>query len=131
MASRRTPEVVMTSAGEGPSRFAIIVHGGAGEIADDRVKAHVVGCERAVDAGARVLAAGGTALDAVQCAVEALEADPLFNAATGACLNREGHVELDASIMDGIDLRAGGVCALPPFEHPIAIARRVMDASPH
>jgi beta-aspartyl-peptidase (threonine type) len=131
MTSSVSPEIVTASAGEGPSRFAIVVHGGAGDVGEDRLKAHVEGCERAAGEGARVLAAGGSALDAVQRAVEALEADPLFNAGTGACLNREGHIELDASIMDGRDLRSGGVCALPPFLQPIAIARRVMEASPH
>lgn len=109
----------------------MLVHGGAGDVAAERVADHVRGCERAAEAGARVLAAGGAALDAVEAAVRALEDDPLFNAGTGACLNEEGHVELDASIMDGRDLRAGGVCALPPFANPIAIARRVMDASAH
>ena len=65
------------------------------------VAAHVAGCERAAAEGAKVLAAGGSALDAVQRAVEALESDPLFNAGTGACLDADGHIALDASIMDG------------------------------
>ena len=95
------------------------------------MRAHVEGCERAAAEGAKVLAAGGSALDAVQRAVEVLESDPLFNAGTGACLDADGHLALDASIMDGTDLRAGAVCALPAFEHPIAIARRVMEATPH
>jgi beta-aspartyl-peptidase (threonine type) len=97
----------------------------------DSVTAHVAGCERAAAEGAKVLASGGSALDAVQRAVEVLESDPLFNAGTGACLDSDGHIALDASIMDGSELRAGGVCALPAFEHPIAIARRVMEATPH
>jgi len=95
------------------------------------VDAHVAGCERAAKAGARILAAGGSALDAVQHAVEVLESDPNFNAGTGACLDADGHLALDASIMDGKDLRAGAVCALPAFHHPIAIARRVMDETRH
>jgi beta-aspartyl-peptidase (threonine type) len=115
----------------GPARWSILVHGGAGDVRADYVAAHVAGCERAAAEGAKVLAAGGSALDAVQRAVEALESDPLFNAGTGACLDSEGHIALDASIMDGAGLRAGGVCALPPFEHPVAIARRVMEATPH
>ena len=72
-----------------------------------RSSAHVAGCERAAAEGAKVLAAGGSALDAVQRAVEVLESDPLFNAGTGACLDADGHLALDASIMDGNDLRAG------------------------
>jgi beta-aspartyl-peptidase (threonine type) len=91
----------------------------------------VSGCERAAAAGAAVLAAGGSALDAVEEAVRVLEDDPLFNAGTGACLNEDGAIELDAAIMDGRTLRAGGVCALPPFKNPIAIARRVMTDTSH
>jgi beta-aspartyl-peptidase (threonine type) len=117
--------------GHGPARWSILVHGGAGDVSAERVRHHVVGCERAVKAGAEVLRAGGSALDAVQRAVEALEDDPLFNAGTGACLDEEGHLALDASIMEGASLRAGAVCALPAFKNPIAIARRVMDATRH
>ena len=126
-----TPADVGASWGTGPARWSILVHGGAGDVSPASVGGHVVGCERAVAEGAKVLAAGGSALDAVQRAVEVLESDPLFNAGTGACLDSDGHLALDASIMDGRELRAGGVCALRAFEHPIAIARRVMDATPH
>lgn len=114
-----------------PAEWSILVHGGAGDVADDRIALHIAGCEKAAAAGAEVLAAGGSALDAVQRAVEVLEDDPLFNAGTGACLTAEETIELDASLMNGADLRAGGVCALPPFRHPIAIARKVMDATRH
>ena len=117
--------------GQGPSRWSILVHGGAGDVPKDRLQLHVAGCERAAAAGAEILAKGGSALDAVQRAVEVLEDEPLFNAGTGACLNEEGHIELDASIMNGEDLRAGGVCALPSFRHPIAIARKVMSETRH
>lgn len=117
--------------GTGPARWSILVHGGAGDVVRTSVGAHVRGCERAAAEGAKVLAAGGSALDAVQRAVEVLESDPLFNAGTGACLDSDGHLALDASIMDGHELRAGAVCALRAFEHPIAIARRVMEATPH
>jgi beta-aspartyl-peptidase (threonine type) len=105
--------------------------GGAGDVLRSSVGAHVGGCERAAAEGAKVLASGGSALDAAQRAVEVLESDPLFNAGTGACLDSDGHLSLDASIMDGHELRAGAVCVLRAFEHPIAIARRVMDATPH
>src|SRR6185295_13429454 len=105
--------------------------GGAGDVGKESVNAHVAGCERAAAEGAKILAAGGSALDAVQRAVEVLESDPLFNAGTGACLDAGGHLALDASIMDGNGLRAGAVCALPAFEHPVAIARRVMEDTVH
>lgn len=124
-------DAVTASWAHGPCTWSILVHGGAGDVAAERVPLHVAGCERAAAAGAAVLQAGGSALDAVQRAVEVLEDDPCFNAGTGACLNADGAIELDASIMDGSTLRAGGVCALAPFKNPIAIARRVMDASRH
>ncbi len=114
-----------------PRAWSILVHGGAGDVPAERRKLHVEGCEKAIAIGARVLERGGSALDAVQAAVEALENDPLFNAGTGACLNEEGSIEHDAAIMDGSTLRAGGVCALSLFANPIAIARHVMDSSRH
>jgi beta-aspartyl-peptidase (threonine type) len=67
----------------------------------------------------------------VQAAVRVLEDDPTFNAGTGACLNENGNVELDAAIMESSSLRAGAVCALPPFRNPIDIARAVLDQGRH
>lgn len=112
-------------------RWAILVHGGAGDIPSDRIAEHREGCRLAIVAAAAVLRAGGSALDAAQRAVEVLEEDPRFNAGTGACLNENGEVELDASIMEGRDLRAGAVAALSPFRHPIAIARAVLEDGVH
>jgi L-asparaginase / beta-aspartyl-peptidase len=124
-------DAVTATWGAEPARWAILVHGGAGDVPASLVPSHVAGCERAAAAGAAILAAGGSAVDAAQRAVEALEDDPLFNAGTGACLDEDGHLALDAAIMSGAGLRAGGVCALPPFKNPIAIARRVMDEGRH
>ncbi len=108
--------------------WSIVVHGGAGSVADDAIEAHQRGCLDAAEVGGRLLAAGGTALDAVQRAVEALENNPLYNAGRGASLTDAGTVELDASIMSGDALKAGAVCSLPPFRNPIAIARQVLEA---
>jgi beta-aspartyl-peptidase (threonine type) len=107
------------------------VHGGSGDLPRALVDPHVEGCRRAALAAAQVLRGGGSALDAVERAVVVLEDDPQFNAGTGACLNEEGLIELDAAIMDGVGLRAGGVCALPPFANPIAIARAVLEDGRH
>lgn len=108
--------------------WSVLVHGGAGDnpVSLDQIE----GCARAADCAAVVLAAGGSALDAVERAVLMLEDNPLLNAGNGACLNEDGGIELDASIMAG-DLRGGAVAALPPFDHPIAIARRVMEQTRH
>lgn len=124
-------EASRASWSSGPARTSLVVHGGAGFVAPERLALHVAGCERAARAGGEVLAAGGSALDAVQRAVEVLEADPLFNAGTGACLDADGHLALDAAIMEGTTLRAGAVCAMPAFEHPVTIARAVLESSPH
>lgn len=113
-----------------PPSYALIVHGGAGRFADDERTPARAGCERAASVGAEILSKGGSALDAVTAAVQILEDDPLFNAGTGAVLNREGDVELDASIMSGHDLRAGAVAAVREIANPIALARRLLETGP-
>lgn len=111
---------------------AVLVHGGAGRhLPGDDVSAHERGCLEAARRGWSVLRQGGSALDAAVEAVVALEDNPLFNAGTGGALNRDGEVELDAAVMDGRELRAGGVGALRGFANPIRIAREVMEKSPH
>lgn len=111
--------------------FALVVHGGAGRIPRERVEGAREGCRRACAAGDAVLRAGGSALDAVEVTVRALEDDPRFNAGTGACLNAEGHISLDASICDGATARFGAVCDLPPFQNPILIARAILEEGRH
>jgi beta-aspartyl-peptidase (threonine type) len=86
---------------------------------------------RAAQAGAAVLEAEGAALDAVQAVVQVLEDDPLFNAGRGAVFTAEGRIELDAAIMDGRTLDAGAVAGVTAPRHPIALARAVMEQSPH
>lgn len=115
---------------------AIAIHGGAGTLAADRLtpendRLYRAGLERALHAGFAILDAGGSSLDAVTAAVQALEDDPLFNAGRGAVLAANGQHELDASIMDGRDLRAGAVTGLRHVRSPIELARRVMERSPH
>ena len=122
---------VTGSWGSNGGDFCIVVHGGAGDVAPATIEARTAACKRAAAEGAKLLAEGGTALNAVQRAVELLEDDPLFNAGTGACLTSDGTIELDASIMEGSRLLAGGVCAMPAFKNPITIARAVLDAGGH
>lgn len=124
----RPIEVTATWGTSAPAAWSILVHGGAGEVPDDARDAHAKGCEEAARAGAEILKAGGTALDAVERAVQKLEKNPIFNAGKGASLTDAGTIELDASIMSGADLRAGAVCTLPPFYNPISIARHVLEA---
>jgi beta-aspartyl-peptidase (threonine type) len=120
-------------AGGSGARPVIVVHGGAGDrpaLGPDADAAHA-GCQAAARAGWAVLARGGSALDAVQVAVEALEDDERFNAGRGSCLTRAGTVEMDASIMDGAALRAGAVGAIAGVRHPVALARRLLDDGEH
>ncbi|HEX9038968.1 MAG TPA: isoaspartyl peptidase/L-asparaginase [Ktedonobacterales bacterium] len=110
--------------------MALIVHGGAGHIPAERHEAARAGCRAAVEAGWRALLAGGSALDAAQAAIMALEDDPSFNAGTGATLTADGRAELDAGLMDGETLSVGAVAGVERIKNPIALARAVM-ASPH
>src|SRR5581483_454181 len=129
--SSRIQMSVTASWGGEATGWAVLVHGGAGIVPEDRRTAHAEGCKRAAEAGAEILRNGGSALDAAQEAARVLEDDPKYNAGTGACLNEDGQIELDASIMDGTTLRAGAIGALPPFKNPILIARRVLEHGRH
>lgn len=117
-------------------RWSIAVHGGAGTIARgdlsrEQEAAYRAGLTRATEAGAEKLRAGGSAVEAVEAAIEVLEDDPLFNAGRGAVFTAEGRNELDASIMNGRTLAAGAVAGVRRTRHPIALARAVMEKSPH
>lgn len=113
--------------------IAIVVHGGAGGLPRDaeRLERMRSGAAAAVEAGHAVLAAGGSALDAVEAAVVVLEDDPEFNAGRGAALTEYGRVELDASMMDGTTRAAGAVAAVRGVRNPVRAARAVMAESRH
>lgn len=122
----------VTSGGEGLlPRPIILVHGGAWAIPDDMVEAHLTGVRNAADAGWRVLEQGGSALDAIEAAVLVMEDDETFDAGRGSFLTRDGRVQLDALMMDGRTLRAGGVGCVEHIRNPIRAARKVLDESPH
>jgi beta-aspartyl-peptidase (threonine type) len=94
-------------------------------------EAHRAGLEQAIKAGYAILQKGGASLDAVEAAIRVLEDNPLFNAGKGAVFTHEGTNELDASIMDGKTLKAGAVASVQHIRNPIALARMVMEKSPH
>jgi len=98
---------------------------------DDMVDAHIRGVNNALAAGWRVLGRGGTALDAVEEAVVIMEDDETFDAGRGSFLNRDGKVQLDALIMDGATLRAGGVGCVERLRNPVRAARKILSESPH
>ena len=110
---------------------AIIVHGGAGQVAPERHERLRAGVRAGAEAGEAILEAGGSALDAVVAAVRVLEDDPEFNAGRGSALTRDGTVETDASVMDGRTQRVGAVAAVPDLGCPVALARAVLDAGEH
>lgn len=110
--------------------LALIVHGGAGAMATDRYDAARNGCRDAALAGWRVLLAGGTAVEAVEAAITALEDNPGFNAGTGAVLTTDGRAQLDAGLMDGDTLQVGAVAGVERVRNPIRLARAVL-ASEH
>lgn len=113
------------------SKPVLVVHGGAWAIPDDMVEAHLNGVRNAIAAGWRLLESGGSALDAVEAAVVVMEDDEAFDAGRGSFLNREGKVQLDALIMDGSTLRAGGVGCVEHIANPVRAARKVLRESPH
>lgn len=112
------------------------IHGGAGTILrsalSDEAEAHYhAALGRILDAGQRVLADGGSALDAVTETVRLLEDCPLFNAGHGAVFTAEGTHGLDASVMDGATLEAGAVCCVTRVKYPVLAARQVLEYSEH
>jgi len=109
----------------------LLVHGGAWDIPADQLDAHEQGVFDALQEGWRILERGGSALDAVEAAVVQLENDPTFDAGRGSFLTRDGRVQLDALMMDGATLRAGGVACVERIRNPIQAARLVLDKSPH
>jgi beta-aspartyl-peptidase (threonine type) len=111
--------------------IALIAHGGAGKWRPGSDEDAIRGLTAAVEAGRRVLEAGGSSLDAVCATVVLLEDNPIFNAGTGAVLNFDGFCELDASVMESRGSRVGAVSGLQRVKNPVLVARKVMDETDH
>jgi beta-aspartyl-peptidase (threonine type) len=109
----------------------LLVHGGAWAIPADAAAAHESGVRNALEAGYDILSLGGSALDAVEAAVSVLEDDPTFDAGRGSFLTSDGRVQLDALLMDGGRMKAGGVACVERLRNPIQAARLVLEKSPH
>lgn len=107
------------------------IHGGAWNIPDGEVAAHRLGLVEPLKLGFEALRKGAAAIDVVEAAVRMLEDDATYNAGRGGHLNSAGRLEMDASIMEGTTRRAGAVAAIEAVRHPVSVARRVMDDSPH
>jgi L-asparaginase / beta-aspartyl-peptidase len=109
----------------------MLVHGGAWAIPDDAVETHLQGVKAAAAAGFAVQQRAGSCLDAVEVAVVAMEDDETFDAGRGSFLNMDGRVQLDACMMDGATLRAGGVGCVEHIRNPISAAKKILTDSPH
>lgn len=115
--------------------WSIALHGGAGvipkTIAHDIKQTYIAGLSAALQIGEFILKNGGSAMDAVEATVIALEDNPRFNAGKGSVFTHDETHEMDASIMDGVTLHCGAVTGLRSRKNPIQIARRVMTDSSH
>ncbi|WP_375437381.1 isoaspartyl peptidase/L-asparaginase family protein [uncultured Hymenobacter sp.] len=114
------------------NKYAIVIHGGAvtmkpGQLTPEEEAHQREGLSQALQAGWEVLHDGGTALDAVEAAVTSLENNEHFNAGRGSSLTEQGEVEMDASIMDGSNLKAGAINSVKYVKNPIRLARAVLD----
>lgn len=117
-------------------KIVLLIHGGAGnfkesDLGPDQKRIYEKYLREAVEEGYKILEEGGSALDAVEASVKFMEDAPVFNAGKGSVLNKEGHVEMDASIMSGKDLKAGAVAVVRHVKNPISAARMVMEKSNH
>jgi L-asparaginase / beta-aspartyl-peptidase len=111
--------------------IAIVVHGGAWAIPSDLAETCRVGVLAGLERGWNVLCDGGSALDACEQAIVQLENDPVFDAGIGSHLNRDGHIQMDAILMDGVSLKSGAVVAVERIRNPIRLARLVLERSEH
>src|ERR1700688_1322139 len=109
----------------------LLIHGGAWAMPDDAIEAHERGIASALAAGYALLERGASAVDAVEAAVAVMEDDETFDAGRGSFLTQDGRVQMDALLMDGSNLRTGGVACVERLRHPIPAAGPVLDKSPH
>ena len=111
--------------------WAFALHGGAGAVAGRDYRETEAHLAELAPACRDRLADGASALDVVEFAVAELESCGLYVAGRGSAPNSAGHVELDASIMDGASREAGAVAVLQDFVNPVRVARGVMEQTPH
>lgn len=126
----------MNSSPSHTARFALALHGGAGDITPQNLPPDAQAACRAVLSGAletgrALLEGGGRSLDVVEAVVGLLEDSPWFNAGHGACFTHEGRNELDASVMDGRTGQAGAIAGVTTIRSPVSAARAVLERSPY
>jgi beta-aspartyl-peptidase (threonine type) len=109
----------------------LLIHGGAWAMPDDAIAPHEAGIAAALAAGYALLERGASAVDAVEASVAVMEDDETFDAGRGSFLTQDGRVQMDALLMNGENLRTGGVACVERLRNPIHAARLVLDHSPH
>lgn len=111
-------------------KFSLAIHGGVvwGNVSHAKKETFV---EVQLNKGRKRLENGVQAIKIVEDIVVAMEDSGLFNAGKGSIANKEGEIEMDASIMDGKHLRAGSVASIRTLQNPISAARLVMDNTPY
>ena len=116
--------------------FCLVIHGGAGGITreimgKDMALKYEEKMKEVLLKGYEILSKGGSSMDAVEAAINSMENSTLFDAGKGAVVNSKGEAEMDASIMDGTTKKAGAVAGVKKIKHPISLARKVMESTPH
>lgn len=115
--------------------YSLMIHGGAGSLEDLKYEATESEFRQSIlqilAQGRSRLEQGDRALDVVEYCAALLEDDPLYNAGRGSVLNAEGQVEMDAALMNGSDLAAGGVTCIKSVKNPISVARCVLNHGEH
>ncbi len=134
--NQTAPKTSIAGALLSPYNYALVLHGGAGNmnfqnVSEEYQERFKHSLDSALQLGLVLLKEGGSSLDAVETVIRCLEDNPLFNAGKGAVFTSEGKNELDASIMTGWDLNAGAVACVTNIKNPITAARAVMEQSEH
>ena len=120
----------------GQQNYAIVIHGGAGVMSEEKMSKELQNeykakINEALELGEKLLKEGGEATDVVVRVINVMEDSPLFNAGKGAVFTYDEKVELDASIMEGKTLNAGAIAGVRDIKNPINAAREVMQHSEH
>ncbi|MEM7575664.1 MAG: isoaspartyl peptidase/L-asparaginase [Bacteroidota bacterium] len=135
-ACQSTADTDGAAAQQSPPAYAMVIHGGAGPIRPENMTpeketAIRAALNEALDTGEAILSAGGSSADAVEATLHILEDSPYFNAGRGAVFTHDGTNALDASFMTGHDRQAGAVSGVSNIQHPISLARKVLEESEH
>lgn len=136
MAAVSAQDKQMPSKSSESGKWVLVIHGGAGgppkgTLSPEKEKLYLESLREVLDSGSRLLGSGRSALDVVEICVRMMEDNPLFNAGKGSVFTAEGKNEMDASVMDGLTMKAGAVAGVTIIRNPVTAARAVMEKSPH